>query len=782
MKSIRKKLTIYFSGIILVICIIFTIISINSISGAVENQAIKKLDSQASNISEIISNKNENNYIYLEGIASRNKIFESNISMDEKMILLKNEVTQSDRFFRIAIADLNGNTYSSDSYFESGQAVDISERDYFSESIEGNRGIMNPVISKNSEDNGALIMAYSVPIYENNQVSGVLVALADACFLNEMTDEMHFGETGYVYIVDSTGTLISHPDRDNVTNQMNLIEAGKTDSNYQSMGGAVQKAIDLDKGFGEYQLDNTDYYLSYSKVEGMDWTVLISMSKDEILSALPGLILGNSIVSIIILLLSIVICYFIANKISKRIQQVNHMIKEMGMGHLGIRLDLESNDEIGEMAQAMDDFAENLQTVLIGTMNQIAEGDLSTEITVVDNDDEITPPLKQMIESLRGLVKEANDLSEATVEGQLSKRADTEKYQGVYKEIVEGMNNTLDAVIIPLKRQATFMDRISKGAIPPKFTETLNGDYEGFRNSFNNCIEAINLMVSDVNLLVEAGIAGNLSVRADSEKHQGDYKNIIAGVNKILETIIEPLNMSANAIDNIGKGIIPEKITEDFNGDYNTIKNNINACVDGLGALEEAKIVLRHLSLNDFTQKIGGDYLGIYGEIAESINAIQYKLTHILGMVNHVSIGDMSDYDELKKTGKQSDEDEMTPSFIQMIWNINTLVTETDDIVLNAVAGEFDYRGNAMQLPGAYAKVIDGFNETLDVIIAPIKEASETLRELSEGNLSAAMIGDYQGQHAVIKNDLNQTIQFLKGIINEISETLEQVGDGNLNQ
>lgn len=56
------------------------------------------------------------------------------------------------------------------------------------------------------------------------------------------------------------------------------------------------------------------------------------------------------------------------------------MIKEMGRGHLGIRLNLESQDEIGEMAMTMDEFADDLQNVVIGTMNQISAGDVSADI------------------------------------------------------------------------------------------------------------------------------------------------------------------------------------------------------------------------------------------------------------------------------------------------------------------------------------------------------------------------------------------------------------------
>ena len=85
--------------------------------------------------------------------------------MNEKMAMLKNDVSSSGRFIRIGVSDLNGNLYLSDSYGDRGQIVDITKRDYFHASTAGERGTMNPVISVNPDDNGALIMAYSVPTH-----------------------------------------------------------------------------------------------------------------------------------------------------------------------------------------------------------------------------------------------------------------------------------------------------------------------------------------------------------------------------------------------------------------------------------------------------------------------------------------------------------------------------------------------------------------------------------------------------------------------------------------
>ena len=57
-------------------------------------------------------------------------------------------------------------------------------------------------------------------------------------------------------------------------------------------------------------------------------------------------------------------------------------------------------------------------------------------------------------------------LAKAAVEGKLATRADATKHQGDFREIVQGVNDTLDAVIGPLNVAAEYVDRISKGDIP----------------------------------------------------------------------------------------------------------------------------------------------------------------------------------------------------------------------------------------------------------------------------------------------------------------------------
>lgn len=66
---------------------------------------------------------------------------------------------------------------------------------------------------------------------------------------------------------------------------------------------------------------------------------------------------------------------------------------------------------------------------------------------------------------------------------------------------------------------------------------------------------------------------------------QGDFRRVVEGVNETLDAVIGPLNVAANYVDRISKGDIPEKITDSYNGDFNTIKNNLNTCIDAVNKL-----------------------------------------------------------------------------------------------------------------------------------------------------------------------------------------------------
>ncbi|MEL7659497.1 methyl-accepting chemotaxis protein [Acetobacterium wieringae] len=409
---------------------------------------------------------------------------------------------------------------------------------------------------------------------------------------------------------------------------------------------------------------------------------------EENFAQAAGVTTTMTIIMIISMIIAVALGLLLTSLICGPLRKANHMIQEMSKGHLSNRLNIDTTDEVGEMATTMDKMADSLQFLVIGTINRISEGDVSMNVEITDPQDEIGPALKKTIETIRALITEANALSQAAVEGRLDTRGHADAFSGGFREIVAGVNSTLDAVV-------------------------------------------------------------------------------------------GPLNVAAEYIERIGKGEIPPKITDEYYGDFREIKNNLNACLDGLGALSVADHTLKLMNKNDLTQAIDGDFDGIFGEIARSINGVHAQLGRIVSISTNIRNGDLSDLDFLRSIGKRSENDRLVPALLGMTETILMLVEETRNMAQIAISGDLNNRGDVTKFQGEYATVIEGFNQTLDAIIDPIQAASATLNELAEGNLKITMDGDFKGQHGKIKHDMNQTIEFLRAYVEEITHTLEEMSRGN---
>ncbi len=282
--------------------------------------------------------------------------------------------------------------------------------------------------------------------------------------------------------------------------------------------------------------------------------------------------------------------------------------------------------------------------------------------------------------NLRSLISDMDTLAVAARDGRLATRADASRHGGDFRRIVDGVNQTLDAVIGPLNVSADYVEKISKGAIPAKITDQYNGDFNTIKNNLNNCIDNINALVADAGMLVKAAVDGKLATRADVSKHQGDYRKIVEGVNQTLDAVIGPLNVSADYVDKISKGAIPAKITDQYNGDFNTIKNNLNNCIDNINALvADAGMLVKaaadgKLATRADVGRHQGDYRKIVEGVNQTLDAVIGPLNVAAHYVERISKGDMP--------GKITDV--YNGDFNTIKQNLNVLIEAMDNITAAA--------------------------------------------------------------------------------------------------
>lgn len=195
---------------------------------------------------------------------------------------------------------------------------------------------------------------------------------------------------------------------------------------------------------------------------------------------------------------------------------------------------------------------------------------------VYDKQGKYTGKMTQWVDRTAELLAEQKvaELIKNTIQGDLTKRLDAASLpSGFLRDISAGINHVLEAVVEPLNMAAEYVDKLSKGIIPPTINTEYQGDFNIIKNNLNACGLAINALVADASLLAVAAEQGDLAVRADVNQHLGEYRKVIEGLNATLDAIVQPLNMAASSVANIARGKIPAPITQRYNGDFNNLSS-----------------------------------------------------------------------------------------------------------------------------------------------------------------------------------------------------------------
>ncbi|MEI6388423.1 MAG: HAMP domain-containing protein, partial [Spirochaetota bacterium] len=486
----------------------------------------------------------------------------------------------------------------------------------------------------------------------------------------------------------------------------------------------------------------------------------------------------------------------VAASLGKVGDSVNLLVTDAGLlakaaveGKLATRADATKHQ--GDYRKVVEGVNKTLDSV-IGPLNvaanyvdRISKGDIPPKITDAYQGDfnEIKNNLNQAIDAVNALVTDAGILVNAAVDGKLATRADATRHQGDYRKVVEGVNKTLDAVIGPLNVAANYVDRISKGDIPPKITDAYQGDFNEIKSNLNQAIDAVNALVADAGILSKAAVEGKLATRADASKHQGDYRKIVDGVNKTLDSVIGPLNVAANYVARISKGDIPQKITDVYQGDFNEIKNNLNQAIDAVnalvvdaGMLAKAAVEGRLATRADAT-KHQNDFRKVVEGVNQTLDSVIGPLNVAANYVDRISKGDIPP--KINDT-YHGDFNEIKNNLNQAIDAVNALVNDAGLLVKAAIDGKLATRADATKHQGDYRKIVDGVNKTLDAVIGPLNVAAAYVDKISAGNIPSKITDTYNGDFNEIKNNLNKAIDAVNGLVADAGMLVQAAIDGKL--
>jgi methyl-accepting chemotaxis protein len=269
-------------------------------------------------------------------------------------------------------------------------------------------------------------------------------------------------------------------------------------------------------------------------------------------------------------------------------------------------------------------------------------------------------------------------------------------------------------------------NRIAAGNTDVTLDTTAKDETGVLQVAMQKMVEAVNALISDAAMLAQAAVEGKLSTRADASKHQGDFQKIVVGVNNTLDAVIGPLNVAALNVERIAKGDIPPRISDNYNGDFNAIKDNINTLIDAMNSVTETarEIAVGNLQVTVWERSS-------QDELMRALAAMIAAMKEVTATTKEISGGNL-----LVKVNERSDKDELMQALAAMVANLTDIVSQVKTAADNVASGSQELSASSEQMSQGATEQAASAEE----VSASMEEMSASIRQNSDNALQTEKI------------------------------------------
>lgn len=271
--------------------------------------------------------------------------------------------------------------------------------------------------------------------------------------------------------------------------------------------------------------------------------------------------------------------------------------------------------------------------------NEVSEGsfDVSFEYKAKDEIGKLGINILSLVNTFKSMLLDIDDMYSNHEDGDIEYKIDSSKYTGDFKKVSDGINEMINSYVEATREILRTIQNYADG----DFDSTLNqfpGKKAIANDVANNVCNNLKKVQSSVMFLVDKTIDGELNQRLDDSLFNGGWKDIISGMNNVLEAVEKPLVEVQNTLSLVSMGDLNIAITGEYKGQFQTMANDINKTIEFLSSyINEISDALNTLASNNFDIKITGEYVGDFSSIKVSLNAIIDRLNNIIQEIGQAS-------------------------------------------------------------------------------------------------------------------------------------------------
>ncbi len=417
----------------------------------------------------------------------------------------------------------------------------------------------------------------------------------------------------------------------------------------------------------------------------------------------------------------------------------------------------------------------------VAIANSIARGDLDTRIDINNKDpDSLMAAMHHMQQTLKSVIGEQIRVADANQQGDIDAHIDTTQFSGSYQTMANNINMMANNQAQVMRKVVVCIDQFSRGNFDAPL-ETFSGKRAFINVGIERLRNNVKTFIAEMQLMSEQHDIGNIDQKINTSQFEGAYLQMAEGVNQMVFEHLRANQQAIQVVQAFGQGDLDQPLAR-FAGQKAFVNEAIEQVRDNLKRLIVSmnEMSQRH-DAGDIEARMQTDtFAGAYQQMAAGVNAMVQG--HI--DLNRKAIAVVQAFGE----GQFNQPLEAFPgkkAFINQAietvrTNLRALSQDATMLADAARQGEVTFRVDAQRHKGEFRTIIQGVNQTLDMIVEPIKavkEASETIRtainEIAAGNQNLSERTEQQA------NTLAQTSSNMADLAHTVAQNADNAKQAN---
>ncbi len=427
---------------------------------------------------------------------------------------------------------------------------------------------------------------------------------------------------------------------------------------------------------------------------------------------------------------------------------------------------------------------------------KLVKGDMNIDININTNDEIelLSDSLKNVSATIVKLTKSLNFMASEQEKGDMDAVLDSSGFEGAYLQVVLGINNTIESMNDMIKDILMALQKINQG----EFNINLK-EYPGKKAIVNESVSQVTGNMKEVNRtifeMIQSATNGRLSDRVSSENFEGGWKEIISGLNGLMDAVSKPINEMSNVLSEVSKGNLKTSMHGNYNGDFAVIKQNINTTISTINAsIKDIDFVLNEIAGHNLNLVTNAEYYGDFSTIKNAMDTIINILNNVLLDISNASTMVKTGSEQISNTSNTLAEGATNQAAVieelsNTIEDINKQTKDTASMAQNANKLAQHSKSNADKCNLEMSKMLVAMNE--------IREASDSIAKIIgtidditfqtdllalNAAVEAARAGSYGKGFAVVADEVRNLSGRSKEAANEtnflITDAIEKVNLG----